>query len=60
MFIYLAVLGLSCRVWDLHLSCGMFCYNTWSLVVAHMGSACGMHRLSCPLAYGILVLPTRD
>ena len=60
IFIYLAVLGLSCSVWGLH--CVL-----WDVLSQHMDSSCGimglavgMHRLSCPLAYGMLVLPARD
>jgi len=61
IFMCLAVLGLGCSVWDLHcVVWDVLLQHMDSLVVAHMGSAFGMHRLSCPLAYGILVLPTRD
>ena len=49
LFIYLAALGLSCSMGDLR--CGMWGLSLWyagfSLVAAH--------RLSCPVACGILV-----
>ena len=58
-FHYLATLGLSCSIWDLH-------SVLWDLLLRgpsncgvqaleHMGPVVVAHRLSCPTARGILV-----
>ena len=55
LFIYLAALGLSCCMHDLHCLMGEFpLQGTHSLVVA-VGSAVAVCGLSCPMACGILV-----
>ena len=51
----MAVLGLSCGMWDLPVSWGLFHYGTRILYLQCKGSVVAAHRLSCSAACGILV-----
>ena len=51
----MAVLGLSCGMWDLPVSWGIFHYGTQILYLRCKDSVVAAHRLSCSVACGILV-----